>query len=397
MPWLPDDDRFLHRALELARDASAFASPNPAVGCVLTTATGDVLGEGAHLYDLRDHAEIVALKDVAVRGHSPYGATAYVTLEPCSIHGRTGPCADALLAAGISRCVVATADPNPSVHGRGLAKLRSAGIAVEVVPASSEIAQQARRLNDAFAFSIVQGRPFVTLKAALSVDGKLAPPPSQRSAEAAPHWLTGPAARADVQQLRHTQDAILTGIGTVLVDDPSLTDRTGQPRRRPLLRVVLDSHLRTPPTAALFREATILRKQKPEYGDTPNTSDLLLFGTAGADSAALTATGADVELLPELSPLAVLKALHRRNIRSVLLEAGSRLNAAFLRAGLVDKLVLYFAESELGPDALPFAVGGPSPFAIQERLSNATRATFPHGDSEDIRITGYLHDPWAAV
>src|SRR6266851_2281777 len=232
------DEVFMQRALKLAAETVGLASPNPQVGCVLTKNPPDsgmpkIIGEGAHLYDNRDHAEIVALKQAAARGFSTKGATAYVTLEPCSHHGRTGPCADALIAAGVSRCVVATADPNPLVSGQGIARLQAAGIDVTV----GILQQQARDLNEAFALFIRTQTPFVTLKAALSVDGKLAPPPANRFPNQT-HWLTGPAARAEVQTLRHASDAILTGIGTVLADNPLLTDRTGLPRRRPLLRVI---------------------------------------------------------------------------------------------------------------------------------------------------------------
>ncbi len=259
----------MKRALKLAAETTALASPNPQVGCILTQtpANGEapkIIGEGAHLYANRDHAEIVALKQAAQRGFSTIGATAYVTLEPCAHHGRTGPCADALIAAGIRRCVVATQDPNPQVSGQGIAKLRAAGIEVTV----GVLQQQARDFNDAFAHFIQHRTPFVTLKAALSVDGKLAPPPASRLPNQ-PHWLTGPAARYEVQLLRHASDAILTGIGTVLADDPRLTDRSGMqnpahsgllgpnnlPRRRPLLRVILDSQLRIPLTSQLVRSA----------------------------------------------------------------------------------------------------------------------------------------------
>src|SRR5665213_2496057 len=225
MPQLSHDDELhLRRALTVARDAAALAPPNPTVGCVV--ARGDtVLGEGAHLYDARDHAEIAALKSVAAHGHDVRGATVYVTLEPCAHHGRTGPCADALIAAGIARCVVATVDPNSQVRGSGIARLRDAGVEVHIVATEDALAREAQRLNDAFAFSIQYGRPFVTLKAALSVDGKLAPAPSQRTA-AGPHWLTGEAARADVQLLRHSADTILTGTAPIVANDPLHTDRT---------------------------------------------------------------------------------------------------------------------------------------------------------------------------
>src|ERR1700730_4915438 len=253
------DEVFMQRALKLAAETIGLASPNPQVGCVLTKNPPDggmpkIIGEGAHLYDNRDHAEIVALKQAAKRGFSTTGATAYVTLEPCSHHGRTDPCANALIAAGIARCVIATQDPNPLVGGQGIQKLRAANIEV----ALGVLEQPARDLNDTFAHFIQHRTPFVTLKAALSVDGKLAPPPASR-APTQPFWLTGPAARHQVQLLRHASDAILTGIGTVLADDPQLTDRSGPdganplPRRRPLLRVILDTHLRIPFASQLVR------------------------------------------------------------------------------------------------------------------------------------------------
>ena len=387
MSLLPQDERHLKRALELAQEAVGLASPNPTVGCVLVR-DGEVLGEGAHHYDERDHAEIAALKQAAARGHSPQNATAYVTLEPCSHHGRTGPCSDALIAAGIARCVVATVDPNPLVSGRGLAKLRAAGVEVVVANPASTLAQQARHLNDAFAHWIQHHRPFVTLKAAVSVDGKLAPPPSLRTTNQ-PHWLTGEAARTDVQQLRHAADAILTGIGTVLADDPSLTDRSGLPRRRPLLRVVLDSNLRTPIGSQLVRSAE---------------SDLLLLCSATASSdreSELRNRGVEVLRLhgneDKLDLRSALQALAERNIISVLIEGGSSLNGSLLREDLVDKLVLYYAESELGLDSIPFAEGIASPYVVQQQLQRMERASLPHGTAEDIRISGYLHDPWTGI
>jgi diaminohydroxyphosphoribosylaminopyrimidine deaminase / 5-amino-6-(5-phosphoribosylamino)uracil reductase len=387
MPPTQQDDRYLQRALDLARRAVGLASPNPTVGCVLSR--GDLLiGEGAHLYDERDHAEIAALKQAAALDHKVQGATAYVTLEPCAHHGRTGPCADALIAAGIARCVVATVDPNPLVSGQGLAKLRAANIEVVLLDPTHPIARQARHLNDAFANFIQHHRPFITLKAALSVDGKLAPPRSTRTSTT-PHWVTGTPARADAQLFRHASDAILTGIGTVLADNPSLTDRTGLPRRRPLLRIVLDSALRTPLNSALVTTAA---------------NDLLIFCASQAPTereSALRARNVDVLRLPtqsnHLDLQAALAALAERNILSVLIEAGSALNGSLLRANLVDKLVLYYAESELGLDALPFATGFDSPYALQQRLTQVTRTTFPSDlavNAEDVRITGYLHNPW---
>jgi diaminohydroxyphosphoribosylaminopyrimidine deaminase/5-amino-6-(5-phosphoribosylamino)uracil reductase len=398
MPTALEDDRFLQRALDLARHAVGLASPNPTVGCVL--AHGDnLIGEGSHLYDARDHAEIAALKQAAALGHNVQCATAYVTLEPCAHHGRTGPCADALIAARIARCVVATVDPNPLVSGQGLAKLRAADIEVLLLDPTHPLAQQARHLNDAFAHFIQHHRPFVTLKAALSVDGKLAPPPSARTSTA-PHWVTGAAARADTQLLRHASDVLLTGIGTVLADNPSLTDRTGLPRRLPLLRVILDSTLRTPLHSTLVTAAAL-----QSHG-----TDLLILCSAdsthapAARESALRARNVEVLRIPtaahHLDLRAALAALAERNLLSVLIEAGSALNGSLLRANLIDKLVLYYAESELGLDALPFASGFDSPYAVQQRLTRITHTSFPSDltpNAEDVRITGYLHDPWSTT
>jgi diaminohydroxyphosphoribosylaminopyrimidine deaminase/5-amino-6-(5-phosphoribosylamino)uracil reductase len=387
MSLTPQDAPHLSRALQLAQQAAAFASPNPTVGCVLTR-NNEVLGEGAHLYDNRDHAEIAALKQAVAFGHNVQGATAYVTLEPCSHQGRTGPCSDALFAAGITRCVVATVDPNPLVSGQGLAKLRAANIEVLLLDPTDPLAQQARRLNDAFAHSIQHRRPFITLKAALSVDGKLAPPPSARSATA-PHWITGTAARADAQLLRYTNDAILTGIGTVLADNPSLTDRTGLPRRRPLLRIVLDSALRTPLDSALVTTAANdLLIVCSDMAPAPNEYELL---AAGAQVHRVQANHGHLNLNDLMSTLA------HRDVTSLLVEAGSGLNSSLLRANLVDKLVLYYAETELGLDAVPFAADYDSPYALQQRLTRTTRAAFTSDiapNAEDIRVSGYLHDPW---
>jgi diaminohydroxyphosphoribosylaminopyrimidine deaminase / 5-amino-6-(5-phosphoribosylamino)uracil reductase len=402
------DQTFMQRALKLAAETIGLASPNPQVGCVLTqTPRGGgvpkIIGEGAHLYANRDHAEIVALKQAAQRGFSAVGATAYVTLEPCSHHGRTGPCADALIAAGISRCVVATQDPNPQVSGQGLAKLRAAGIEVTV----GLLQQPARDLNEAFAHFIQHHTPFVTLKAALSVDGKLAPPPATRFPNQ-PHWLTGLAARYEVQLLRHASDAVLTGIGTVLADDPQLTDRSGMqnpadsgvrspvgsgligpaslPRRRPLLRVILDTKLRIPLSSQLVRS----------IGNSGESDLLVLCGkkAPSAKIAALSDLGAEVETIPDhsnrLSLPAVLSTLAERNILSLLLECGSHLNGAFLQQNLVDKAVLIYAETELGDKAIPFAQGIASPYLFEESLHRVTRANY----GPDACVTGYLHHPW---
>jgi len=403
------DELHLRRALHLAEAAAALVSPNPTVGCVLALG-GHVLGKGAHLYDLFDHAEIVALKQAASLGHNVRGATAYVTLEPCAHHGRTPPCANALIAAGIARCVIATVDPNPLVRGQGIAKLKAAGIIVDIADPASPIAQHARILNDAFAFSIQHGRPFVTLKAAVSADGYLAPPPSARTL-ATPHWLTGPNARADVQQLRHVSDAILTGIGTILADNPSLTDRTGLPRHRPLQRVILDPDLRTPPTHAVISTKNESRhperspqgrsRRIPAFSDA---NSVLIFCRASAPAdreATLLAAGAEIiRLLDDSRSLnlhEVLTNLATRKVISVLVESGPTLNGAFFRSDLVDKLILYSAPTKLGLGSLPFTHGITSSHDPLPRLTNISPASFPHGDAVDTRLAGYLHNPWAGI
>ena len=387
MSFLPADERFLRYALSLAQKAAAFASPNPSVGCVLVR-DEQIVGVGAHRYDARDHAEIAALTDAAAKKQDPQGATAYVTLEPCSHHGRTGPCAEALVAAGITRCVAATGDPNPQVRGGGFAKLRAAGVEVAVADPGSDVAQTARRLNDAFAFSIQHKRPFVTLKTAVSADGMLAPSPATRVV-AAPHWVTGPAARAEVQALRHDSDALLCGIGTVLADDPELSDRTGLGRRRPLLRVVLDRELRTPLHSKLIRGAR---------------ADVLLL--AGEDApmeraTSLEQTGIEVVRVAStegrLDLRAVLDQLTQREVRSVLLEAGSALNGSMLRTGLVDRVVLFRGPAKFGVQGVPFAEGGPSSEQLVSSLQSTFWQKFPHGAEEDVCVTGYLHDPWTGV
>jgi diaminohydroxyphosphoribosylaminopyrimidine deaminase / 5-amino-6-(5-phosphoribosylamino)uracil reductase len=377
------DEVCMRQALKLAAETTGLASPNPQVGCILVS-NGETIGEGAHLYDNCDHAEIVALKQAASRNLSTHGATAYVTLEPCSHHGRTPPCADSLIAAGIARCVIATQDPNPQVSGQGIQKLRAAGIEV----ALGVLQQQARDLNEAFAHFIRHSTPFVTLKAALSLDGKLAPPSTSRFPNQ-PHWLTGPAARHEVQLLRHASDAVLTGIGTVLADDPLLTDRSGvigpkgEPRRRTLLRVVLDTHLRIPVTSKLVVSA--------------ENDLLILCGKSAPETRinALTERGAQVETLPEhagrLSLPAALSTLADRNILSLLLECGSHLNGAFLRQNLVDKVVLIHSPTELGSHAIPFAQGI-APDQLEQSLTHVTRANY----GPDLSVTGYLHHPWTA-
>lgn len=365
-----EDARWMRRALELARKSKAVSSPNPAVGCVLVKA-GAMVGEGFHDYDRRDHAEVVALKNA---GEMARGATAYVTLEPCCHTGRTGPCADALVAAGVARVVVATGDPNPEVNGKGLERLGAAGIAVECGAGCEE----ARELNDAFAGFIRTGLPFVTLKAGVSLDGRIGLGDGvARKKE--PYFITGAESLADVQRMRHEQDVLLTGIGTVLTDDPQLTDRTGSPRRRPLLRVVLDSALRLPLESKLVREAN---------------EDVMVFcAEASAPRVtALEARGVRVESLRgdvrgRVPLKSVLRRLAEMKMISVMIEAGGQVTASALREECVDKLVLYYAPVMLGTGAVPLMEQ-----AEMQRLKVSRVRTANFG--QDVRWTGYVRDPW---
>ena len=257
------DEQHMRRALELARAGVGLVSPNPAVGAVVVDASGREVGAGTHTYDGVKHAEALALEQA---GDAARGATLYLNLEPCSHQGRTGPCAEAVIAAGIIRVVCSMQDSNPRVAGQGFAKLRASGISVRVGLLEAE----ARKLNESFAKYIRFRKPLVTLKSAMTLDGKIADatkPGTETGSEARPampategahsgyHWITGEAARAHVQQLRHQSDAIMAGVGTVMADDPLLTDRSGLPRRRKLLRVILDSYLRIPLESRVIQTA----------------------------------------------------------------------------------------------------------------------------------------------
>jgi diaminohydroxyphosphoribosylaminopyrimidine deaminase / 5-amino-6-(5-phosphoribosylamino)uracil reductase len=330
------DLHFMEHALDLARQGVGLASPNPTVGCVIVK-DGAIVGDGFHQYDERDHAEIVALKRV---GDKARGATLYVTLEPCNHTGRTGPCTKAIIAAGISRVVVAMEDPNPRTRGGGFARLHAAGIEVE----RGVLAAEAERLNEAFAFWITTHKPFVTLKSALTLDGQLALP--QKRGTKKRIWITGEESRAEVQRMRHASDALLTGIGTILADDPLLTDRSGLPRRRRLLRVILDTKLRLSPKARIVKSAN---------------QDLLIFTAATRKSPMVRKLRkAGVELLHAKSSggkmdlNAVLKELGKRGILSVLWESGPHLNTAAITSGIVRKLVLFYAPKIAGEATVPF-------------------------------------------
>ncbi|HYK36845.1 bifunctional diaminohydroxyphosphoribosylaminopyrimidine deaminase/5-amino-6-(5-phosphoribosylamino)uracil reductase RibD [Alloacidobacterium sp.] len=365
---MPDDLQWMTRALELAQRSVGLSSPNPAVGCVLVQGDGSLVGEGVHEYDKLDHAEIAALKGA---GEKARGATAYVTLEPCSHQGRTGPCADALIAAQVSRVVVATGDPNPAVNGQGLAKLRAAGISVT----TDMLRDQARALNDGFAKHIRNGLPFVTLKAGLSLDGRIAPasvPAGQT------HYITSEASRTIVQRMRHASDAVITGVDTVIADDPLLTDRSGLRRRRPLLRVVLDSSLRLPVGSKLVKSA---QGDVVAFHASANSDRVWALEDAGIRLERIEAVDGHVSLP------AVMKRLGERPVLNAMLEAGPRLNSSALVSGVVDKLCLFYAPCFLGADAVPLLAGGRIAAPI-ERISWKTVG-------DDVCLEGYLRDPWA--
>jgi len=365
------DIRFMQRALQLARSGIGLASPNPTVGCIIVSGENhkaQIAGEGFHQYDSRDHAEVVALRNAGDRSR---GATVYVTLEPCNTTGRTGPCTQALLKAGVARVVAATRDPNPKVAGRALDALRTADVSVDVGVCEAE----AQGLNYGFACWILTRRPFVTLKSALTLDGQLALANQRKSKNR--EWITSEESRAEVQKLRHASDALLTGIGTILADDPLLTDRSGLPRRRSLLRVVLDSQLQ------LSLKSRIAKSAK---------NDLLVFTAASPKTAkARRLREAGVELVHVsgkrglLSLPKIFQELGRRQILNALLEAGPRLNGAALASGLVDRLFLFYAPKLAGHTKAPFS----SSTGISE-LSFRQKRFFEFGS--DFAVDALLHN-----
>jgi diaminohydroxyphosphoribosylaminopyrimidine deaminase/5-amino-6-(5-phosphoribosylamino)uracil reductase len=321
------DTRYLREALDLARKGEAQASPNPLVGAVLVH-DGQVVGRGFHTWAGVKHAEILALEEAGERAR---GATLYINLEPCCHQGRTGPCTAALIQAGVARVVAALEDPNPLVAGHGMRQLRAAGIRADIDAAFSA---EAAKLNEPFVHFMRMRLPLVTLKTALTLDGKIAAPDDNRG------WITSDKARADVQQLRHHSDAILTGIGTVLADDCLLTDRTGLPRSRPLLRVVLDSRLRLPLNSQMVRSAA---------------GDVLVVGTSAAPAErrnALESRGVRVLILDgrdgRSDLRAAIEAVAQQQYLSVLIEAGAKVNWAALETGVADKVFFYYAPKILG-------------------------------------------------
>jgi diaminohydroxyphosphoribosylaminopyrimidine deaminase/5-amino-6-(5-phosphoribosylamino)uracil reductase len=358
------DREFMARALALAARGLGLTSPNPVVGVVLVR-DGVVVGEGAHLRAGEAHAEVLAL---AAAGTAARGATCYVTLEPCAHHGRTPPCADALVAAGVARVVAPCRDPNPLVNGQGFERLQTAGVAVTVGVAEAE----ARELNCAFFTYVTTRRPHVTLKSAITLDGKIA------AWDGTSRWITGEAAREDAHRMRFHADAILVGIGTVLKDDPELTVRlAGSPPKEPF-RVVADSRLRTPLDARVLSAGDPARTIIAGAGPLP-----------ARRAAALRARGARVLALPRVERRVDLRALAeelaRLGVVTLLAEGGAELGAALLDAGLVDRVAFFVAPRLLGGRTAPGPIGGVGR-ALKEALS-VTGLTCRH-IGEDLLIEG---------
>jgi diaminohydroxyphosphoribosylaminopyrimidine deaminase/5-amino-6-(5-phosphoribosylamino)uracil reductase len=354
-------------AIALARQGRGLTSPNPMVGAILVR-DGAVVGRGFHTYPAVKHAEILALEQAGDRAR---GATLYINLEPCSHQGRTPPCADALIAHGIAKVVAAMQDPNPLVAGDGFRKLRSAGIEVVLEPSP-----EAEKLNEPFVHFMRTRRPLVTLKTALTLDGKIAAPDDNRG------WITSPTARSHVQQLRHDSDAILTGIGTVLADDCFLTDRSGLPRHRPLLRVVLDSRLRLPIGSQMLADVH---------------NDLTIVATSAASPdrrKAIEAKGAQVLVFDGPGGRADIHStvqwLGEQKYLSLLVEAGSKVNWAVLDAEVVDKIFFYYAPKILGgTESLPMA-GGIGRRRRADAIQLERIALHPIAPDE-FAVEGYVH------
>jgi diaminohydroxyphosphoribosylaminopyrimidine deaminase / 5-amino-6-(5-phosphoribosylamino)uracil reductase len=332
------DHRMMARALELSLKGVGQVSPGPLVGCVIVSPAGEIVGEGFYLFEEVKHAETVALE---LAGERARGATAYVSLEPHAHHGRTPPCTDGLIAAGIKRVVAPLEDLNPQVSGKGFAHLRAAGITVQ----TGLLREEAAQVNEAYLHFMSTGLPFVHLKLAVSLDGKVA----TRTRNS--RWVTGPEARARAHELRHQYDAILIGAGTARTDDPLLTDRSGLPRRRPLVRVILAETL------------------------SPDSQ------------LATTASEAPVMLVGKSDLRAVLKELADRSIQSVLVEGGATVAGEFVDAGLVNKVTVFIAPKIVGGSDAPSAVGGRGVEMMSEALELENVTVTQRG--KDIEVTGY--------
>ena len=361
------DDAFMKAALSLASQALFVSNPNPRVGCILVSRNGTILGQGSTQRAGGPHAEVMALRDALGAGRDVRGATAYVTLEPCSHQGRTGPCCDALIEAGIGKVVASLTDPNPLVGGQGFARLAAAGVDVVVGPGSTE----SRELNIGFFSRMARGIPWVRMKAAMSLDGATA------LANGESQWITSPAARVDGQAWRARACGVLTGIGTVLEDDPLLNVRDVATPRQPHL-VIVDSRLQTPPEAKLWQV----------------TDRFILIYTAQAENeraALLQARGAQVIALPDsngkVDLAAMLRDLGQRGINELHVEAGHKLNGSLIREGLVDELLLYIAPKLMGDGARGLARWGPLQ-ALSEALTLEFKTIEPVG--ADLRIVARI-------
>ena len=356
------DELMMRRALELAALGIGQVSPGPLVGTVIVDARGEIVGEGFYLYDRKKHAEMLALEQA---GESARGGTAYVSLEPHAHQGRTAPCTDALIKAGIKRVVAPVEDPNPKVSGRGFAHLRDAGIEV----CADLLAEEGARLNETYIHYLRTGRPFVHLKLAVSLDGKIA----TRSGDS--RWITGEAARARVHELRHQSDAIMVGGGTVRADDPLLTDRSGRTRRSPLMRVVIDQCLRMSADSQLAQ--------------TTDQAPVAVFTPAESATAAVSELQSrGVEVISGKADLVdVLTELGGRSIQSVLVEGGATLAGFLADAGLVNKISFFIAPMIIGGDDAPSAIGGAGAEKIAEALQLENIHVQQHG--RDIEVTGY--------
>ncbi|MBS4038778.1 MAG: bifunctional diaminohydroxyphosphoribosylaminopyrimidine deaminase/5-amino-6-(5-phosphoribosylamino)uracil reductase RibD [Hydrogenophaga sp.] len=360
----------LQAALDASRHSLTLSNPNPRVGCVLVAADGRVIGTGHTQQAGGPHAEVMALRDAVSRSEPTLGATAYVTLEPCSHFGRTPPCCDALLQARVARVVVACGDPNPLVAGRGLARLREAGVPVDLMPPDSPLALAVRELNIGFFHRMERGRPWVRMKLAASLDGITALGNGQSQ------WITGAEARADGHAWRARACAVLTGIGTVAEDNPRLDVRELPVSRQPDL-VVIDSHLRTPPDARLF---------EPAHGGVGRRIHIFHAVPDAAAASALAARGARLQQLPgaggkvDLKPM--IEALGQLEINELHVEAGYKLNGSLLRAGLVDELLVYLAPTLLGEGA------GLAHLGALERLSDGVQLRWTDMEpvGKDIRL-----------
>ena len=379
------DHIFLQQAFALAQRSCGLSSPNPNVGAVLVNDNGELLGQGFYNFDGVKHAEVLALEQA---GDQARGATLYINLEPCSHHGRTGPCAEALIKAGVKRVVASISDPNPAVSGRGFARLRQAGIQVNF----GLMEEEARSLNDAFAKFIRYRIPLVTLKAGMTLDGKIAPPPediptgvNSGAGGSTGGWITSNEARAHVQQLRHQHDAILVGVGTVIADNPLLTDRSGLPRRRPLLRVIVDSHLRLPLTSRVPQTAKNDVLVFCSFAEEKKKQQLLEHGIQVEQ-----VRSAGVDGRPDLE--AICKRLAEREVISVMIEGGALVNWAALASGIADKIFFYYAPRILaGTGSVPFASGP----GFRHMSEAAHLKSFRlHRFGEDFGVEGYLRDPY---